>query len=154
MSRLHDIAAGVAPLLEGQWRYNRLVEESEKTHHRHRATLNDDTLPRRQILFSSIWNRPERIEISGRLPARTGKTRITVGQGRNIPAIAADIERRFLPGYLTEWIQAEACQRQRAACKAHPGRAFTRPVGPPDEDFPILRCPHRKWAGAPVHQCP
>ncbi len=54
MSRLHDIAQGVAPLLEGQWRYNRLAAESEKTHWQDRATLNDDTKPGRRIVFSSI----------------------------------------------------------------------------------------------------
>ena len=114
MTRLHDIARDVAPLLEGQWRYNRLAAESAKTPWGNRATLNDDTKPGRQIVFSSIWNRPERIEIYGTLPERYSKTRITVGQGRDTPAIAADIERRFLPGYLNEWDEAEACKRQRA----------------------------------------
>ena len=118
MSRLHDIAQGVAPLLDGQWRYNRLAAENEKTHWQNRATLNDDTRTGRQIVFCSIWNRPERINIYGSLPERYSKTRITVGQGRDTPAIAADIERRFLPGYLTEWDEAEADKRRRAETMA------------------------------------
>ena len=119
MSRLHDIAQGAAPLLDGQWRYNRLPAESTQTHWGNRATLFDATRPGRQIVFCAIWNRPERIEIYGSLPERySSKTRITVGQGRDIPAIAADIGRRFLPDYLREWDEAEAAKRQRAETMA------------------------------------
>ena len=115
MTRLFEIAQGVAPLLDGKWRYNRLAEENEKSHWQNRAVLNDDTQAGRQIVFSSCWNRKGRIEISGPLPSgRYSKTRITVGETRNIPAIAADIERRFLPGYLKEWTEAEADQQARA----------------------------------------
>ena len=119
MSRLHDIAQGVASFFDGQWHYNRLAAESAKTHWGNRATLNDDTRAGRQIVFCAIWNRPERIEIYGSLPERySSKTRITVGQGRDIPAIAADIGRRFLPGYLKEWDEAEADKRRRAETMA------------------------------------
>ncbi len=118
MSRLHDIAQGAAPFLDGQWRYNRLAAESTQTHWGNRATLFDATRPARQIVFCAIWNRPERIEIYGSLPERYSKTRITVGQGRDTPAIAADIGRRFLPGYLTEWDEAEADKHRRAETMA------------------------------------
>lgn len=118
MTRLFEIAKGVAPLLEGRWRYNHLAEQDQKNHWADRATLNDDTERSRYIVFSSIWNRPDRIEIYGHLPERSSKTRITVGQGRDIPSIAADIERRFLPEYLIEWTNAETCQCQRAETMA------------------------------------
>ena len=113
MTRLFEIAAGIAPLLNGSWRYNRMEEErSERCDWLNKAVLNDSAHPGRQIVVSPIWNKPERIKIRGRIPHGYCRRTITVAQRRDIPAIAADINRRFLPGFAEE---AEAA----AASHAH-----------------------------------
>ncbi len=42
MDRLFEVAKGIAPLLDGRFRYNRLVEEMTKFDWGNRAILNDD----------------------------------------------------------------------------------------------------------------
>jgi hypothetical protein len=51
MDRLFALAEEVAPLLTGQWRYNRLAEKRSDVRHANEAVLNDDTQPGRQLVF-------------------------------------------------------------------------------------------------------
>ena len=115
MTRLFDIARGVAPLLDGRFRYNRLEEEKANYDWGNRAVLSDDTKTGRQIIFKNCWRKSGRIEITGLMPRGYGRTAITVAQTRDIPAIAGDINRRFLPPYLEEWNTRQAEINDRAA---------------------------------------
>jgi hypothetical protein len=116
MTRLFEVAQGVAPLLKGQWRYNQLAAQCSEHRAGNRAVLNDDTKPRRQIIFRPAWHTPGRIELYGLLPTDyPSNTKITVAETRSVPAIASDINRRLLPGFLAEWTEAEArCQKREA----------------------------------------
>lgn len=115
MTRLFDVAIGVAPLLDGRFRYNCLEEEKTTYDWGNRAVLNDDTETGRQILLTNCSRKPERIVVSGRLINGYGRTSITVANSRDIPSIAGDINRRFLPDYLKEWEKRQDEQAERTA---------------------------------------
>lgn len=115
MSRLFEIAQGIAPLLDGSWRYNRLEEARHGSDWMHRAVLHDPACPNRQIIVSGIWNKPDRLCFRGRIPHGHIRTRITVAKRRDIPSIAADVNRRFLPGFADEAEAAKACHDHRQA---------------------------------------
>lgn len=111
MTPLFTLAEEVAPLLTGQWRYNRLAEKRSNIRHANEAVLNDDTQPGRQLVLRPSWETPGRIRVAGVLPQGLSKTRITVSEQRTSPAIAGDINRRLLPAFLAEW-QAAITRRQ------------------------------------------
>jgi hypothetical protein len=115
MDRLFALAEEVAPLLTGQWRYNRLAEKRSDVRHANEAVLNDDTHPGRQLVFKPCWEMPGRIQIRGSLPESLSREKITVSGERSARAIAADINRRLLPVFLKEWQEVETHRRQREA---------------------------------------
>jgi hypothetical protein len=115
MDRLFALASEVAPLLTGQWRYNRLAETRSDIRHANEAVLNDDTQPGRQIMFRPCWEAPGRIQIRGSLPQSLSREKITVSEQRLARAVAGDINRRLLPGFLQEWRETETRRRQREA---------------------------------------
>ena len=115
MSRLFEIAQGIAPLLDGSWRYNRLEEERHGSEWMDKAVLHDAVCPDRQITVSGIWNKPDRICFRGRVPHGHIRTSITVAKRRDIPSIAEDVNRRFLPGFADEAEAAKACHDHRQA---------------------------------------
>ena len=116
MTRLFAVVHGVAPLLNGQWRDNQLAAQCSEHRSGNRAVLSDDTQPGRQIVLRPAWQTPRRIELYGLLPSDyPRKIRITVAQMRLVPAIAGDINRRLLPGFLSEWTEAKARRQQREA---------------------------------------
>lgn len=106
MHRLHEIAVECIPFLNGKWRY---LENEAWTEYRQRAVLQDDTAHGRRIILSDYYGGEGRLEVMGVFPDRWSETpRITVAMSRSIPAISADINRRFLPVYLKEWEKAKA----------------------------------------------
>jgi hypothetical protein len=115
MTRLFALAEEVAPLLTGQWRYNRLAEKHSEIRHVNEAVVNDDTQPGRQLVFRSCWETPGRLQIRGNLPQRLSRVTITVAEQRTARAIAADINRRLLPGFLQEWQHAATQRHQQDA---------------------------------------
>lgn len=105
MIRLHQIAMECAPLLKGQWRY---LKNEESNQYRIKAVLQDDTERGRQIIFSDYYLGEGRIKISGSYPDRyVNHFKITCSESRPIPALSADINRRFLPKYLTAYEAAK-----------------------------------------------
>lgn len=116
MERLFTLAQSVAPLLTGEWRYNRLAEERRDYAHGNRAVISDDTKPGRRIVLRPCWRVAHRIEVYGELPSdRSSQTKITVSPKRSARAVASDINRRLLPDFLKEWEQAEAYHEKRTA---------------------------------------
>src|SRR5712691_11937503 len=115
MDRLFALTEAVAPLLTGQWRYNRLAETRSDIRHANEAVLNDDTQPGRQLVFRPCWNISGRIQIRGSLPESMSREKITISEQRPARAVAGDINRRLLPGFLKEWQEVETRRRQREA---------------------------------------
>lgn len=115
MDRLFALAEEVAPLLTGQWRYNRLAETRSDVRHANEAVVNDDTQPRRQIVLRSCWDMPGRIQICGSLRESLSHVKITISEQRPARAVAEDINRHLLPGFLQEWQETETrCQARDA----------------------------------------
>jgi len=112
--RAQEIAAAVAPLLIGAWRFNRRATEAHVWQH---VVLSDDAAPGRGIEFKSYMQGGARFEVSGQLPSQGGSwwrsPSITVSQDRTPRAIAGDINRRLLPGYLALW------EKRRADIERH-----------------------------------
>ncbi len=113
MDRLFALAEEVAPLLTGQWRYNRLAETRSDIRHANEAVLNDDTQPGRQLVLRPCWEAPGRIQIRGSLPQSMSREKITVSEQRPARAVAGDINRRLLPGFLQEWRETETRRQAR-----------------------------------------
>jgi len=108
--RALKLAQTVAPRLDGAWRFNRLASEN---HNWNYFVLTDDATPGRQIEIAPYTKYgDQRLEIFGRLDrlgAHSQRSQtITVSQNRSPHSIAADINRRLLPGYLDDWIEREA----------------------------------------------
>ena len=93
MTRLFALAEEVAPLLTGQWRYNRLAETRSDIRHANEAVLNDDTQPGWQIVLRPCWDMPGRLQIRGSLPQSMSRVKITVCEQRPARAVAGDINR-------------------------------------------------------------
>ena len=114
MADLFELTTEIAPLLKGKWRYNQLAEENERGYIR-RALINDDTQPGRQVVLRPYAPQAGRIQIYGLVPNRSSQTKITVSEKRTARAIAGDINRRLLPGYLSEWEAAQQFHQKREA---------------------------------------
>ena len=100
------LAQTIAPRLDGDWRFNRLASDNHPWGGR--LILTDDTTPGRTLHLQPIHpNGKPRLKIFGTLPCTgrfSGQTEsITVSVTRTPHAIAADINRRLLPSYLTQW---------------------------------------------------
>lgn len=121
MARLHDIAKGIVPLLDGAWRYDYRREERRETDWRNVAILISPEHPHAELWCMAEWNAAHRVAISGHYRGgiayrdRTNQLRITCAQARPVPDIAADINRRFLPPFLQACEQMEADHRRRQA---------------------------------------
>jgi hypothetical protein len=115
MERLFALAEEVPPLLTGQWRSNRLAEQRSDIRHANQAVVNDDTQPGRQLVFRPCWDIPGRVQIRGSLRESLSRVKITVSEQRPARAVAGEINRRLLPGFLQEWQEAETRCRQREA---------------------------------------
>lgn len=121
MSRFHEIARGIVPLLDGQWRYDHRREERRETNWRNVAILISDQHRHAEIWCMTEWNAAHRIAFSGHYRDRityrdrNSQLRITCAQSRPIPDIAADVNRRFLPPFLEACEQLEADHQRRQA---------------------------------------
>ncbi len=110
MNRLHEIAMGCVPFLNGKWRY---LKNEAWTEYRQRAVLQDDTEHGRRIIVSDYYGGEGRLQVTGSFPNRySNNLKITLGMSRSIPSISADINRRFLSEYLKEWKKAKTLHQQ------------------------------------------
>lgn len=81
-----------------------------------------------RLSFSRMWNKPDRIEISGCPPhdarnvvGKLGRHEITVAASRDASAVTREIERRLLPGYLADLDRVtQAIARRDAELAARP----------------------------------
>ena len=104
MSRIEEIARGVAPLLDGSFRFNERAVATNANYWDGRHVINDDEQTGRQLYFSRERLKTDRVAVWGMLPNRRScSVRITVSETRTVPAIAEDINRRFLPYFVKEW---------------------------------------------------
>lgn len=117
-----DHAPIVARLLPGNWALNRIKTDEAADAWHECAYIHDKTKPARQISLMKDWHKRDRLRIVGELPrwptsAYSGISKARIGVSARRPAheIAREIERRFLPGYLKEWDQAEQYRRERQA---------------------------------------
>tara|TARA_R110002072_G_scaffold54002_1_gene141969 strand:- start:25 stop:606 length:582 start_codon:yes stop_codon:yes gene_type:complete len=103
MNRPCEIAPTIARLLPGNWRFHQ-IESQRASEHRPGAVIQNDDRTALRIFLNQCWRDDKRLTISGPVPGQHTRypqeRRITVAASRSAEAIAGDINRRFLPGYL------------------------------------------------------
>lgn len=115
----HAVARAVVEHLPG-WFYDESAQRDRDDELRRSASLqNKDGA---EVYMHPVWNKPGRLEIAGTMPSKNGTVygrtipdRITVSAKRGAKAIARDITRRFLPGYLELYANATEEKRKHEA---------------------------------------
>ena len=99
----------IAPLI-GQhlkdWRYNAVL--SQESEWRPIAVFTNDKTKQR-FSMSQCWRDPKRLQFFG----NHSQEKITVSSERDPKAIAGDVARRFLPGFVRDQVEYEARELQR-----------------------------------------
>lgn len=122
--RLAEIARGVAPLLDGNWRYDtRGAVPDKPIWGIERTIFNVDcpqmrfgiTTPGEYSLRHKACARGDYSCFDYNLISRGPRHSINFSPARNVPALAADINRRFLPQFQEEWKRAQEEERKRKA---------------------------------------
>lgn len=119
MNRPCEIAPTIARLLPGNWRFHK-IESAKTPSFRPGAVIQNDDNTKRRIFLDQSWRDEKRLTVSGAIEGTTyrfpqGSRQITVAASRSAEAIAGDIGRRFLPGYLTACdVQGKAAEVREA----------------------------------------
>ncbi|MCZ4283145.1 hypothetical protein O4H49_20340 [Kiloniella laminariae] len=113
--RLYILAEDIAPYITGAWIFNKIMTE-KKPGYSHIVILSNKEDRNQNIeLCSNVWGHKGRIVIKGILPNQYGsKARITVNPARSGKNIAGDINRRLLPDYKLEILDAHVIKEKKS----------------------------------------